>query len=146
MSSLNKVTLIGNVGSDPEIKTFQDGRPMATFSLATSTNWKDKATGEKKTNTEWHRIVCFVQSTCIIIQQYVKKGSRVYVEGSIKTREYEKDGIKKNITEIVLNDFGSKLLLLTKKDDIEESSFSPPKYGLKKAVFDIKDLDDDIPF
>lgn len=146
MSSLNKVTLIGNVGIDPEIKTFSDGKPMASFTLATSKNWKDKASGEKKTTTEWHRIVCFVPSLCIIIQQYVKKGSKIYVQGSIKYREYEKDGIKKNVSEIVLNGFGDEILLLSKKDEFGESSYSFPQPGLKKAVFDLKDLDDEIPF
>jgi single-strand DNA-binding protein len=146
MSSLNKVTLIGNVGGDPEIKTFQDGKPVATFSLATSFTWKDKNTGEKKTQTEWHRVVCFVSNICIIIQQYVRKGSKIYIEGSIKYREYEKDGQKKNITEIVLTDFGSKLLLLNKKDDNEEIYHSSSQNEIKKIQFDLKDLDDEIPF
>ena len=79
MSSVNKVILVGNLGADPEIKTFQDGKPVANFSLATTTSWKDKETGERKTQTEWHKCVCFSSPLCIRLQQRGRKGSKVYI-------------------------------------------------------------------
>jgi Single-strand binding protein family len=89
--SINKVTLLGNVGKDPEIKTFQDGGKVASFSLATTDSWKDKATGERKSATEWHNIVVKSEGLIGIVEKYVKKGSKLHVEGKLQTRTYEKD-------------------------------------------------------
>lgn len=143
MECINRVTLSGYVGKDPELKTFQNGNPVATFSLATSYFVKNKETAEKTSYTDWHRIVCFSSRFCNLIQSYVRKGSRIYLEGVIKTREYEnKNKIKQYITEIVLNDFHSKLILLDKKDEEKEN----------KNLIDISTssvnhfLDDEIPF
>lgn len=110
--SLNKVQLIGNVGEDPKMNTLQSGAVVANFSIATTESWKDKASGEKKERTEWHRIVVWNEGLCGVIEQFVRKGSRVFVEGELQTREWEKDGVKRYSTEIVLTGFKANLILL----------------------------------
>jgi single-strand DNA-binding protein len=114
--SINKVTLLGNVGKDPEIKTFQNGGKVASFSLATTDSWKDKATGERKSATEWHNIVVKNEGLVGILEKYVKKGSKLHVEGKLETRTYEKDGSKRYVTEIVLYPYGGEIVLLDAKD------------------------------
>jgi len=109
---LNQVQLIGNVGGDPEIKTLQNGSVVANFSIATSESWKDKSTGEKKERTEWHRIVVWNEGLCSVIEQYVRKGSKVFVQGELQTRDWEKDGQKHYSTEVVLTGFKANLILL----------------------------------
>lgn len=109
---LNRVTLVGNVGGDPEIKALQNGSMVANFSVATSESWKDKATGERKERTEWHRIVVWNEGLIKVIEEYVRKGSKVLVEGELQTRDWEKDGEKRYSTEVVLTGFNAKLLLL----------------------------------
>ena len=117
--SLNKVTLIGSVGKEPDIRKTQDGKLIASFSLATSESWKDKSSGERKQNTEWHKIVIFGQ-LAEIVERYVKKGSKLYLEGSLKTREWsDKDGAKKYTTEIVLQGFNSNLQMLDTRPRLE---------------------------
>ena len=104
--SLNKVILIGNVGKDPEIRTTQDGKEIATFVLATSDSWKDKATSEKKEKTEWHRIVIFSEGLVNVVKNYVKKGSKLFIEGSLQTRKWNDNaGIERYTTEIVMKGF-----------------------------------------
>ena len=99
--SVNKVILIGNLGADPEIRRTQDGRPIANLRIATSESWRDKATGERKEKTEWHRVVIFSEGLCKIAEQYLKKGSKVYIEGQLQTRKYnDKDGVEKYATDI----------------------------------------------
>ena len=111
--SLNKVMLIGRLGQDPEVRSTQDGRSLCTFSIATSESWNDKNTGEKREKTEWHRIVVFNEGLVNIIQQYVKKGSNVFIEGQLQTRKWEdKDGIEKYTTEVVLQGFNSTFKML----------------------------------
>ena len=111
--SVNKVILIGNLGADPEIRRTQDGRPIANLRIATSESWRDKATGERKEKTEWHRVVIFSEGLCKIAEQYLKKGSKVYIEGQLQTRKYnDKDGVEKYSTEIVLQNFNSTLTML----------------------------------
>ena len=101
--SVNKVILIGNLGKDPEIRRTQDGRPIANLSVATSESWRDKATGERKEKTEWHRVVIFNEGLCRIAEQYLKKGAKVYLEGQLQTRKWtDKDGVDKYSTEVVL--------------------------------------------
>ena len=113
--SVNKVIIIGNCGKDPEVRTMQNGSKVANLSLATSESWKDKATGERKEKTEWHRVVVF-GALADIVERYVKKGSKVYVSGSLQTRKWtDKDGADKYTTEIVLQGFGSELVLLDGK-------------------------------
>lgn len=110
---LNKVMLIGNLGADPEIRRLTDGRPVANLRLATSETWKDKTTGEKKERTEWHRVVCFNEGLCKVIEQYCKKGHQLYIEGQVQTRKWQdKDGVDKYSTEIVMKAFDSKLIML----------------------------------
>jgi single-strand DNA-binding protein len=111
--SINKVILIGNVGTDPEIRNTNDGREIASFSLATSESWKDKNSGEKKEKTEWHRLVVFSQGLVGIVKNYVKKGSKLYIEGQLQTRKWtDKDGADKYTTEIVLQGFNSTIQLV----------------------------------
>lgn len=118
---LNKVILIGNVGKDPEIRALQSSDRVASFSLATSESWKDKATGERKSKTEWHRVSCFNQGLVGVIENYVKKGSKIYIEGQIETRKWaDKDGVEKYSTEIILRPFKSELVLLDSKPSAEE--------------------------
>jgi single-strand DNA-binding protein len=111
--SVNKVILIGNLGADPEIRRTQDGRPIANLRIATSESWRDKATGERKEKTEWHRVVIFNEGLCRIAEQYLKKGSKVYLEGALQTRKWQdKDGQDKYSTEVVLQGFNSQLTML----------------------------------
>jgi single-strand DNA-binding protein len=116
--SINKVIIIGSVGQDPEIRTTQDGREIASFSVATSESWKDKNSGEKKEKTEWHRIVVFSSGISGIVKNYVKKGSKLYIEGQLQTRKWtDKDGVEKYSTEIILQGFGAVLQLLNNKSE-----------------------------
>jgi len=111
--SVNKVILIGNLGKDPEVRRTQDGKPIANLSLATCESWKDKTTGERKEKTEWHRIVIFNEGLCRIAEQYLKKGSKVYLEGSLQTRKWQdQSGQDKFSTEVVLQGFRCALTLL----------------------------------
>ena len=111
--SVNKVILVGNLGRDPEIRRTQDGRPIANLSVATSESWRDKTTGERKEKTEWHRVVIFNEGLCKIAEQYLKKGSKIYLEGQLQTRKYtDKDGVEKYSTEVVLQGFNSALTML----------------------------------
>lgn len=111
--SVNKVILVGNVGKDPEIRRTQDGRPIANLSLATSETWRDKATGERKERTEWHRVVVFSEPLCKVIEQYVRKGSKLYVEGALQTRKWtDQSGVEKYSTEVVLQGFNGSLTML----------------------------------
>jgi single-strand DNA-binding protein len=111
--SVNKVILVGNLGKDPEIRHTQDGRPIANLSVATSENWRDKATGERKEKTEWHRVVIFNENLCRIAEQYLKKGSKVYIEGALQTRKWQdQSGQDRYSTEVVLQGFRGELTLL----------------------------------
>ena len=145
--SLNKVCLIGNLGKDPEIRLTKDGKEIASFSLATTESWKDKQTGEKKDKTEWHRIVVFSQGLVGIVKNYVKKGSKLYVEGQLKTREWtDKDGIKKYTTEIVLQGFNSNLQMLGGKNNNASQDQLNKDMNKVEEAFDNQELDDEIPF
>jgi single-strand DNA-binding protein len=111
--SVNKVILIGNLGADPEIRRTQDGRPIANLRIATSDSWRDKATGERKEKTEWHRVVIFNENLCRIAEQYLKKGSKVYIEGALQTRKWQdQSGQDRYSTEVVLQGFRGELTLL----------------------------------
>jgi len=146
--SLNKVLLIGRLGADPEIKQMVNGKSVARLSLATSQSWKDKSTGEKKEKTEWHRIVVFNEGLVNVVQQYLKKGAQIYVEGQLSTRKWkdEQSGQDKYSTEILIQGYNSSLTMLgggnqssipsqDNKQTIEDTSQATPN-----------DLDDDIPF
>jgi single-strand DNA-binding protein len=111
--SVNKVILIGNLGADPEIRRTQDGRPIANLRVATSESWRDKATGERRERTEWHRVVIFNEGLSRIAEQYLKKGSKVYLEGSLQTRKWQdQQGQDRYSTEVVLQGFNSQLTML----------------------------------
>ena len=115
---VNKVILIGNLGKDPEIRRTQDGRPIAHFNVATTDTWRDKATGERRERTEWHRVVIFNEGLCRIAEQYLKKGSKVYLEGSLQTRKWQdQSGQDKYTTEVVLQGFNSALTMLDRAGD-----------------------------
>ena len=144
-SSLNKVIIIGNLGRDPEIRTTNDGREIANFSLATTENWKDKATGEKKEKTEWHRVVCFQEGLVKVIKQFVKKGSKLYIEGQLTTRKWtdKESNQEKYSTEIVMQGFNTKMLMLDSKaeaSNLQQGGIS------NTPAFDNNDLNDEIPF
>lgn len=113
---LNKVQLIGNVGDDPEINNLNNGGVVANLRLATTESWKDKNTGEKKERTEWHRIVIFSEGLVGVVETYVRKGHKLYIEGELQTRSWEKDGVKHYSTEIVLTGFDAKLIMLGGKN------------------------------
>ena len=139
MSSLNKVILIGNLGQSPDIRTMQSGDKVANLSIATSERWKDKSTGEHKEKTEWHRVVVFGKLVDIV-ESYLTKGSKVYLEGKLETRSWEQDGVKKYSTEIVMRGFDSKIIMLGGNDaPISEHSKA-------KADGYQTDFDDEIPF
>lgn len=136
-TSLNEVKLIGNVGKDPDIRITQDGKEVASFSLATSEIWTDKITNERKEKTEWHKIVVFAGRLIPIIKSYVKKGTRLYICGSLHTRKWvDQSNGEKYVTEIVLQSSDSKLLILSTKDDSENM------HTMQAKISD----DDDIPF
>jgi single-strand DNA-binding protein len=111
--SVNKVILIGNVGADPEIRRTQDGRPIANLRIATSEQWRDKNSGERREKTEWHSVVVFNEGLCKVVEQYVKKGAKLYIEGALQTRKWQdQNGQDRYTTEIVLQGFGSTLTML----------------------------------
>ena len=149
--SLNKVLLIGRLGADPEIKQMVNGKSVARLSIDTSNTWKDKNTGEKKEKTEWHRVVIFSEGLVKVVQQYVKKGAQVYIEGQLTTRKWkdEKAGIDRYSTEIVLQGFNSTFKILSSKsnqienlqDNTSEKSSLPNDHDVPT-----NDLDDEIPF
>ena len=149
--SLNKVLLIGRLGADPEVKQMVNGKSVARLSLATSQSWKDKSTGEKKEKTEWHRIVVFNEGLVNVVQQYLKKGAQIYVEGQLSTRKWkdEKSGQDKYSTEIVLQGYNSSLTMLGGKNtnnntnQTSENKSSLPNDEMSQVN---SDLDDEIPF
>ena len=149
--SLNKVLLIGRLGSDPEIKQMVSGKNVARLSLATSNTWKDKNTGEKKEKTEWHRVVIFNEGLVNVVQQYVKKGAQVYIEGQLTTRKWkdEKSGLDRYSTEVVLQGFNSSFKILSSKnnqiENIRENNTDKSSLPKDENV-PSNDLDDEIPF
>ena len=149
--SLNKVLLIGRLGADPEIKQMVNGKSVARLSLATSQSWKDKNTGEKKEKTEWHRVVIFNEGLVNVVQQYVKKGAQVYIEGQLTTRKWkdEKSGLDRYSTEVVLQGFNSSFKILSSKNNQIENTkdINTDKSSLPDGEkISSNDLDDEIPF
>ncbi len=162
--SVNKVILIGNLGADPEIRRTQDGRPIANLRIATSDSWRDKASGERKEKTEWHRVVIFNENLCRIAEQYLKKGSKVYIEGQLQTRKWQdQSGQDRYSTEVVLQGFRGELTLLDRaggggsgsdfgSDDMGGDFGSPGPTRKVAATAGARggggrgDMDDEIPF
>lgn len=150
--SVNKVLLIGNVGKDPEIRHTQDGRPIANLSVATSESWKDKATGERREKTEWHRVVVFNEGLAKVVEQYVKKGAKLWIEGQLQTRKWtDQSGVEKYSTEVVLNGYGGTLTMLDKPSG-ERSDGAPRNSDVgargkgDQGSLPHSDMNDDIPF
>ena len=147
--SLNKVQLIGRLGADPEVKQMVNGKNVARLSLATSQSWKDRNTGEKKEKTEWHRIVVFNEGLINVVQQYLKKGAQVYIEGQLSTRKWkdEQTGQDKYSTEIVLQGYNSTLTMLggSNSNNIGSSSNKNNDFDQTNQQNN-NDLDDEIPF
>ena len=150
--SLNKVQLIGRLGADPEIKQMVNGKSVARLSVATSQTWKDKSSGERKEKTEWHRIVIFNEGLVSVVQQYLKKGANIYVEGQLSTRKWkdESTGQDKYSTEVVLQGYNSSLTMLDSRNNknegsnlVSENKSSLPNDNLNQEK---SDLDDEIPF
>ena len=146
--SLNKVLLIGRLGADPEIKQMSNGKNVARMSLATSDSWKDKNTGEKKEKTEWHRVVIFNEGLVNIVQQYLKKGAQIYIEGQLTTRKWkdEQSGQDKYSTEIILQGYNSTLKMLNTKTSNDLSGKASEVISNEKPSAPLNDLDDEIPF
>lgn len=159
--SVNKVILVGNLGKDPEVRHTQDGKPIVNLSIATSETWRDKSSGERKEKTEWHRVVIFNEGIAKVAEQYLKKGTTVYIEGSLQTRKWtDKDGAEKYSTEIVLQNYGGTLTMLGGKpgggdsaggfgggDEFGQSSpMDRPRSAAPKAQNFTRDLDDEVPF
>jgi single-strand DNA-binding protein len=146
--SVNKVILVGNLGRDPEVRRMSSGDPVVNLSIATSESWRDKASGERKEKTEWHRVVIFNENLAKVAEQYLKKGSKVYLEGSLQTRKWtDKDGAEKYSTEIVLQKYRGELTMLDGRGDGERSE-RPAMAGASEGgrSFQRDDLDDEIPF
>ncbi len=167
--SMNRVTLIGNLGADPDIRNTHDGRPIANLSVATTESWKDKNTQERRDKTEWHRVVIFSEGLCRVAQQYLRKGSKIYIEGQLQTRKWtDASGIEKYTTEIVLQNFSGQLIMLDSQNNNSNNKGYSPQYsdtndnstynksshlGSESAQIDDgergkydRELDDDIPF
>ncbi len=162
--SVNKVILVGNLGKDPEVRHTQDGKPIVNLSIATSESWRDRNSGERKEKTEWHRVVIFSEGLAKVAEQYLKKGSTVYIEGQLQTRKWtDKDGVEKYSTEVVLQGFNSTLTMIGGRagggseassssssysggDEFGQSSpMERPRAGAKTQSF-ARDLDDEVPF
>jgi single-strand DNA-binding protein len=147
--SVNKVILVGNLGKDPEVRRMQSGDPVVNLSLATSETWRDKSSGERKEKTEWHRVVIFNKNLAEIAEKYLRKGAKVYVEGSLQTRKWtDKDGQEKYSTEVVLQNFRGELTMLDSKGEGGGGS-GRGSYGGSSdapASFDRSEMDDEIPF
>ena len=146
--SLNKVLLIGRLGADPEIKQMVNGKNVARLSLATSQSWKDKNTGEKKQKTEWHRVVIFNEGLVNVVQQYLKKGSQVYIEGQLSTRKWrdEQSGQDKYSTEVVIQGYNSSLTMLGGRSENEDKNQNTSSLTKDETPSTSNDLDDEIPF
>ena len=157
--SVNKVILVGNLGADPEIRRLNSGDPVVNLRIATSETWRGKDSGERKEKTEWHSVVIFNENLAKVAEQFLKKGAKVYVEGQLATRKWEKDGIERYTTEVVLQKFRGELQMLDKLPSNRPPAASgPDDYGTQSGARDRgerkpergegfgRDLDDEIPF
>ena len=152
--SINKVILVGNLGADPEIRSTQDGREIANLRLATTDSWKDKNTGERRDKTEWHRVVIFSPGLVNLAKSYWNKGSKIYIEGTLQTRKWQdQSGQDKYSTEVVLQPYGSSLVMLDSRSSNNNSSGGfddrnsfNSSTNEKSQNFPVEELDDEIPF
>lgn len=128
--SVNKVILVGNLGADPDVKRTQDGRPIVNLSIATSENWRDKNSGERREKTEWHRVVIFSEGLCRVAENYLKKGSKVYLEGALQTRKWQdQNGQDRYSTEVVLQGYNSTLTMLDGRGDNQGGGYGGDSFG-----------------
>lgn len=143
MSSLNKVQIIGNLGADPDIRAFESGDRVANLNIATSEKWTDKNTGERREKTEWHR-VCVFGKLVDVIEKYLRKGSKVYIEGKLETRKWNQDGVDRYSTEIVVRGYGGTMIMLDSKggDDRPNAHNEAKQNGYQPQ----DDMEDEIPF
>lgn len=145
MGSLNHVALIGNLGKDPEVRRMQSGDPVVTLSVATSETWRDKQSGEKREKTEWHRVVIFSKGIADVAEKYLRKGSKVYLEGALQTRKWtDNHGVERYSTEVVMTNFNARLVMLS--DNRRESEQRPSQPAEAPQDFSRDELDDEIPF
>ncbi|HEX3809433.1 MAG TPA: single-stranded DNA-binding protein [Rhizomicrobium sp.] len=145
--SVNKVILVGNLGKDPEPRRMPSGELMVNLSVATSENWRDKASGERKEKTEWHRVVIWNENLAKVAEQYLKKGAKVYIEGQLSTRKWtDKDGVEKYSTEVVLNRFRGELQMLDSRGEGGGGARISSGGSDAPASFDRNEMDDEIPF
>jgi single-strand DNA-binding protein len=145
--SVNKVILVGNLGKDPEVRRMTSGDPVVNLSIATSESWRDKASGEKKEKTEWHRVVIFNKNLADVAEKYLKKGAKVYVEGQLQTRKWtDKDGAEKYSTEVVLQNFRGELTMLDGRNGGGEGGGGGRGASEAPASFQRDEMDDEIPF
>ena len=160
-ASVNKVILVGNLGADPEIRRTQDGRPIASLRIATSESWRDKNSGERREKTEWHQVVVFNEALCKVVEQYLKKGAKVYIEGQLQTRKWQDQaGNDRYSTEVILQGFNATLTMLdSNRSGYQAGGNGPSDYGMdpdraggtstrnsSSGSSLSKDMDDDIPF
>ena len=150
MAGVNKVILVGNLGRDPEVRRMTSGEPVVNLSVATSETWRDKASGERKERTEWHRVVIFNENLAKVAEQYLRKGSKVYLEGQLSTRKWtDKDGVEKYSTEVVLNRFRGELVMLDGRSEGGGGGGGGRSGGGADEAprsFERAELDDEIPF
>lgn len=140
---LNKMCLIGNVGQNPQINKTQNGNKIATFSVATTDTWKDKKTGEKKSKSEWHKIVVYNENLASLVESYVKKGAKLYIEGALQTRKWtDNNGIEKYTTEVVLQGYNCRLELVGGNDNNQENEQPQAKNKTKPKQEDFEEEDD----
>jgi len=146
--SVNKVILVGNLGADPDVRSTKDGRPVVNLSVATSENWRDKNSGERREKTEWHRVVIFSEGLCRIAEQYLKKGSKVYLEGQLQTRKWQDDnGNDRYTTEVVLQNYGGTMTMLDTRNSGGDFQAAGNDSAPMEAVSSGGgEINDDIPF
>lgn len=156
--SVNKVILVGNLGADPDVRNMQSGDKVVNLSIATSENWKDKSSGERREKTEWHRVVVFNQGLVNVCENYLRKGAKVYIEGQLETRSWEQDGQKKYTTEIVLRPYRGELTMLDSRgggadmgggssfQDSSSGGFDSGSSSSSQQNTQIDEMEDEIPF
>lgn len=147
--SINKVILVGNIGQDPQVRTMQSGQKVISFSLATSDRWRDRATGEQKEQTEWHRVVIFNPNLVEVAERMLQKGTKLYLEGSLRTRKWQnQQGADTFTTEVVLNQFGGTMVILSGAKSVESGAMGPSATAAPAPAeeISISEIGDDIPF
>lgn len=145
--SINKVILVGNIGQEPQVRTMQSGQKVVSFSLATSDRWRDRQTGEQKEQTEWHRVVIFNPSLVDVAERMLQKGTKLYLEGALRTRKWQnQQGIDTFTTEVVLNPYSGQMVILSGAKSVDGSSESVSAVSTPREEVNIEDIADDIPF